>query len=66
MKTHEKFMKICLDLAQLGLKKTETNPLVGCVIVHNGIIISEGYHKKFGDSHAEVNAIKKVKNTRTS
>ena len=62
MKTHEKFMKKCLDLAQLGLKKTETNPLVGCVIVHNGIIISEGYHKKFGASHAEVNAINSVHN----
>ena len=44
-------MKKCLNLAKLGLKKTKTNPLVGCVIVHNNRIISEGYHAKFGDAH---------------
>ena len=57
MKTHEKFMKKCLDLAQLGLKKTKTNPLVGCVIVHKNIIVSEGWHKKSGEKHAESEAI---------
>ena len=60
MKVHEKFMKKCLHLAQLGVKKTKTNPLVGCVIVHKGAIISEGYHEKFGGPHAEVNAINNV------
>ena len=60
MKTHEKFMKKCLDLAVLGLKKTKTNPLVGCVITKNNKIISTGYHEKFGGPHAEVNAIQKV------
>jgi len=63
MKIHEKFMKTCLKLALKGLNKTQTNPLVGCVIVHKGKIISKGYHKKYGDHHAEVNAIKKIKNT---
>jgi len=62
MKVHEKFMKKCLNLALKGLKKTHTNPLVGCVIVHKDVIISEGYHKKYGDHHAEVNAINKVEN----
>ena len=62
MKIHEKFMKKCLDLAILGAEKAKPNPLVGCVIVHKGKIISEGYHEQFGCSHAEVNAIKKVKN----
>ena len=62
MKNHEKFMKKCLDLAILGLKKTLTNPLVGCVIVKNGKIIATGYHEKYGGPHAEVNAIKNLKN----
>ena len=43
-------------------RKTKTNPLVGCVIVHNRKIISSGYHEKYGDNHAEVNAINFVKN----
>ena len=60
MKKHEKFMKKCLELAMLGLKKTKTNPLVGCVITNNQTIISTGYHQKFGESHAEVNAINKI------
>lgn len=62
MKTHEKFMKKCLHLAQLGVKKTKTNPLVGCVIVHKGSIVGEGYHEKFGSPHAEVNAINNINN----
>ena len=62
MKKHEKFMKKCLDLAKLGLKKTKSNPLVGCIITHQDKIISEGYHKKYGDFHAETNAINNVKN----
>ena len=57
MKIHEKFMKKCLILAKLGLGKTKSNPLVGCVIVYNDKIISEGYHEKYGDNHAEINAI---------
>ena len=61
MKIHEKFMKKCLDLAMLGLNKTKTNPLVGCVIVHNGKIVSTGYHEKFGGPHAEKNAINNLK-----
>ena len=61
MKIHEKFMKQCLNLAILGLNKTKSNPLVGCVITHKNSIISTGYHEKFGKSHAEVNAIQNLK-----
>lgn len=61
-KTHELYMKRCLELAQLGLGKTAPNPLVGSVIVHNGKIIGEGYHQQYGEAHAEVNAINSVEN----
>ena len=61
MKIHEKFIKRCLELAVLGSGKTKSNPLVGCVIVYDNMIISEGYHKEFGGPHAEVNAINKLK-----
>ena len=60
MKNHEKFIKKCLDLAILGKGKTKTNPLVGCVIVRNNQIISSGYHKEFGQAHAEKNAIENL------
>lgn len=53
-------MQRCFDLAQLGLGYTASNPLVGAVIVHEGKIIGEGYHQKFGGPHAEVNAIESV------
>lgn len=62
MSTPEIFMQRCLDLAQLGMGDVAPNPMVGCVIVHNGIIIGEGYHEKYGQAHAEVNAIRSVKN----
>jgi len=54
-------MNCCLELARMGAGNVSPNPMVGCVIVHNGIIIGEGYHEKYGESHAEVNAIKAVK-----
>ncbi len=54
-------MKKCLDLAVLGLNKTETNPLVGCLIVHNNTIVSSGYHERYGENHAEKNAIELLK-----
>ncbi len=59
---HEPYMQRCLDLAVKGLGKTYPNPLVGSVIVHNNTIIGEGWHKKAGEAHAEVNAIDTVKN----
>ncbi len=56
------FMKRCLQLARLGEGHTSPNPMVGAVIVHNNNIIGEGFHKKCGDAHAEVNAVNSVKN----
>ncbi len=50
-------MKRCLELAQSGLGHVAPNPMVGCVLVHDGKIISEGYHERYGSPHAEPNAI---------
>lgn len=60
--TDEIYIKRCIELAQKALGKTYPNPLVGSVIVYNGEIIGEGYHKKDGEPHAEINAINSVKN----
>jgi len=57
---HEKYMHRCIQLAKNGLGTTYPNPLVGCVIVHDDIIIGEGWHHKAGQAHAEVNAIESV------
>jgi len=62
MSTSQLFMQRCLDLALLGIGDVAPNPMVGCVIVHEGIVIGEGYHEKYGGPHAEVNAILSVKN----
>lgn len=55
-------MKRALDLAQQGYGLVNPNPLVGAVIVKNGKIIGEGYHEYFGGPHAEINALKNIKN----
>ena len=60
----EKFMARCLELARCGRGNTSPNPMVGAVIVHNGKIIGEGYHRKCGEGHAEVNAIASVRDKR--
>lgn len=60
MKTHEKYINRCLELAKNGLGTTYPNPLVGSVIVYENKIIGEGWHKKAGEPHAEVNAINSV------
>jgi len=56
-----KFMARCLALAKNGFGHVSPNPMVGCVIVHEGKIIGEGYHRLYGGPHAEVNAINAVK-----
>ncbi|MGB3591342.1 MAG: bifunctional diaminohydroxyphosphoribosylaminopyrimidine deaminase/5-amino-6-(5-phosphoribosylamino)uracil reductase RibD [Nonlabens sp.] len=57
MVDHELYMRRCLQLAKNGLGTTYPNPLVGCVIVLENQIIAEGWHRKSGTPHAEVNAI---------
>lgn len=53
----EEIMRMCLQLAKKGSGFVSPNPLVGCVIVKDGNIIGKGYHKKYGQPHAEINAI---------
>ncbi len=55
---HEKYIKLCFELALKGKGNVAPNPLVGAVIVKNGEIISKGYHKNYGGDHAEADAIK--------
>tara|TARA_S200000501_G_scaffold330667_1_gene332142 strand:+ start:4747 stop:5778 length:1032 start_codon:yes stop_codon:yes gene_type:complete len=61
-KTHHKYIERTFYLAKKGLGNVKQNPMVGCVIVKDNKIIGEGYHKKYGKEHAEVNAIKSVTN----
>jgi diaminohydroxyphosphoribosylaminopyrimidine deaminase / 5-amino-6-(5-phosphoribosylamino)uracil reductase len=58
--TEELFMQRALELAELGRGSVSPNPLVGCVIVHDGRIIGEGWHQKYGEAHAEVNAVNSI------
>lgn len=57
MLTDAIYMKSALTLAKKGLGKTSPNPVVGCVIVKNGLIIGKGWHKRAGGHHAEVHAL---------
>ncbi len=57
----EIFMHRCLELARNAQGRTYPNPFVGSVIVYNGKIIGEGFHKRAGEPHAEVMAINSVK-----
>ncbi len=51
------YIRRCLQLAANGLGRVRPNPLVGCVVVKDGLIISEGYHQEYGHNHAERNAL---------
>ena len=53
----EQFMKRAIELAKQGMGWTAPNPLVGAVVVKNGRVIGEGYHRKYGELHAERNAL---------
>ena len=61
MNNEKNYINRCIKLALNGAGYVSPNPLVGCVIVYNGSIIGEGYHREFGKEHAEVNAINSVK-----
>lgn len=55
-------MQRCLQLAELGAGHTAPNPMVGAVLVYKDRIIGEGYHRQYGEAHAEVNCINSVCN----
>ena len=57
----ELYMKRAIELAKKGAGFVNPNPLVGAVIVKDDVIIGEGYHEKFGELHAERNALKNCK-----
>ncbi|MBR1948999.1 MAG: bifunctional diaminohydroxyphosphoribosylaminopyrimidine deaminase/5-amino-6-(5-phosphoribosylamino)uracil reductase RibD [Alphaproteobacteria bacterium] len=62
-KEHEKYMKMCFELALLGKGQVSPNPMVGCVVLDkNGELVSKGYHKKYGENHAERDALLKLHN----
>lgn len=61
MTKDEKYIRRCIQLARNGMRNAAPNPMVGAVIVHNDRIIGEGYHARCGEGHAEVNAIRSVK-----
>ncbi|RMF32110.1 MAG: bifunctional diaminohydroxyphosphoribosylaminopyrimidine deaminase/5-amino-6-(5-phosphoribosylamino)uracil reductase RibD, partial [Bacteroidetes bacterium] len=56
----EVFMRRCFDLARLGAGRVSPNPMVGAVLVYEGRIIGEGWHRRYGGAHAEVNALASV------
>lgn len=59
----EKYMRMCFALAKKGFEKVAPNPMVGCVVLDkDGNLISKGYHKKYGENHAERDALLKLKN----
>jgi diaminohydroxyphosphoribosylaminopyrimidine deaminase/5-amino-6-(5-phosphoribosylamino)uracil reductase len=60
IEVEDKYMARCLQLARGGEGFVAPNPMVGAVVVHDGRIIGEGYHRQFGGPHAEVNAIASV------
>ena len=63
MEIDEKYMRRALQLAKLGEGNVSPNPMVGAVIVADGKIIGEGFHRIYGEAHAEVNAVNSVVDT---
>lgn len=65
MDKYEALMKKCIKLAKKGHGKTSPNPLVGCIIINDNFeIISQGFHEKYGEFHAERNALNKLENAK--
>ena len=60
MTKDELYMMRCIELAKKGAGSVAHNPMVGAVLVHNEQIISEGWHQRYGEAHAEVNCIKQA------
>lgn len=59
--TDEQYMQRCIQLAKKGAGNVAPNPMVGAILVYNDLIIGEGFHKKYGEAHAEVNCVNSVK-----
>lgn len=53
-------MRQALALAAQGRGQVEPNPMVGCIIARNGVVIAEGFHERYGEAHAEANALRKL------
>lgn len=60
MEIDKKYMQRCIELARSGAGSVSPNPMVGCVIVRGNEIVGEGFHRKYGEAHAEVNAVNSV------
>ena len=59
--TDESYIKLAIEIAKKGRGSVSPNPLVGCIIVKDERIIGAGYHEKYGENHAEINAINSAK-----
>jgi diaminohydroxyphosphoribosylaminopyrimidine deaminase/5-amino-6-(5-phosphoribosylamino)uracil reductase len=62
MRTNSEYMRLALRLAQRGYGMTSPNPMVGAVLVRNGKIIGRGWHRRAGQPHAEIEAIRNAEN----
>ncbi|HEX8407870.1 MAG TPA: bifunctional diaminohydroxyphosphoribosylaminopyrimidine deaminase/5-amino-6-(5-phosphoribosylamino)uracil reductase RibD [Thermoanaerobaculia bacterium] len=62
--TDEHFMSAALALAERGRFSVSPNPMVGCVIVRDGVVIAEGWHERAGEAHAEVVALRQCEEAR--
>lgn len=60
MNTDHEYMQRAIRLAERGRYTTHPNPNVGCVLVRNGTIVGQGWHKRPGEAHAEINALKQA------
>ncbi len=61
MQKHDVYMRRCLELARLGSGSVSPNPMVGALLEHEGKVIAENYHQKYGDPHAEALVIEEVR-----
>ena len=66
LSTDEKYMSRCIQLAKLGAGYVAPNPMVGALLVYDQKIIGEGFHKKYGEAHAEVNCVNSVAESKRS
>src|SRR5687768_10040910 len=60
MSGDELYMARAIELAKLGAGYTASNPMVGAVLVYKDRVIGEGYHRRYGEAHAEVNCLRAV------